>query len=208
MSVATVFDGVRATQRRRFDSRADTFEKLVLKVANDESLDPDEVADQLDQLDRTAEELATAAQRIVDRRGWAAQLVKDSELVAEHNTLFAQEQAAHAELAEAIRKAEFAHAARVGPIQSRIVAIAYERDAGQTSRNKLRQTSPHRSRLAKLDAERASLVIALQGPLALSLRQAKPVDVGFIQGEIQRAQSKVDQLAVEIAQLEREAIQP
>lgn len=209
MSIATVFDGVKIVQRERLDTRTNTFERLTLQVADDAKLDPDEVADQLDQLDRTAEELATAAQLIVDRRGWAAQLVKDAELLAEHNRLYAEEQAANAELAETIRKAKAAHAARVGPIQQRLVNIVRERDVGQTARNKLVQTSPLRQRLAKIDAERASFVIALQGPLGVALRHALPgIARGNCEAEIARTQAKADQLAVEIARLEQEALLP
>ena len=167
------------------------------------------VADQLDQLERTAEELATAAQRIVDRRGWAVLLVADAELLAEHNRLCAEEQVANEECAESIRAAKFKHTARVGPIQSRLVGIAYSRDAGQTARNRLIETSPHRPRLAKLDAERASLVIALQGELARQLRHALPgIATGNCQAEIARAQAKADQLAVEIELLEQAAMRP
>ena len=209
MSIATVLDSVKTAQLARLDAKVDAFEQLAMQVADGAALDPDEVADQLDQLDRTAEELATAAQLIVDRREWAALLPKDAELHAEHNRLVAEEQAADSEAAEAIRLAKAKHAARVGPIQARRVAIAYERDAGQTARNKLVQTSPQRERLAKLCAERGALVIALQDELARQLRHALPgVATGNAQAEIARAQVKVDQLAVEIARLEQEALRP
>ena len=209
MSIATVLDSVKTAQRERLDAKGATFAELSRKVADDESLDPDEVANQLDQLDRTAEELATAAQLIVDRREWAAQLVKDDALLAEHNQLVAEEQAADSEAAEAIRLAKAKHAQRVGPIQARRVAIAYERDAAQTARNKLLETSPQRPRLSKLCAERGALVIALQGELARQLRHALPgVAKGNCEAEIARAQAKVDQLAVEIARLEQEALRP
>ena len=208
MSIATVLDSVKTAQRERLDAKVDTFEQLAMQVADDAALDPDEVADQLDQLDRTAEELATAAQLIVDRREWAAQLVKDAELLAEHNTLYGSEQAANAELAETIRKAKAAHAARVGPIQQRLVNIVRERDAAQTAHNKLLETSPLRQRLGRLWDEHAACAIALQGPFGIALRSAKPNDVGYDQGEINRTEAKRDQLAVEIARLEREALQP
>ena len=203
-----ILEQLQKSEHARSSRRAETFEQLARQVADDANLDPDSVVETLNELDRTAEDLAKAAELIVSRREWAALLPRDAELQAEHNRIYAEEQSAHAELAEAIRKAKAAHAARVGPIQARIVAIAYARDAGQTARNKLVETSPLRQRLGKLCAERASFVIALEGPLQVSLRQAKPADVGFVQGEIQRTQAKADQLAVEIARLEQEALRP
>lgn len=208
MSLTAFFGNVKTAQRQRLAAKAETFESLALQVANDEHLDPDEVVDQLDDLGRSAEELATAAQLIVSRREWAAQLPRDAELLAEHNRLYAEEQAADAELAETIRKVKAAHAARVTPIQQRLVNIARERDAGQTARNKLLETSPLRQRLSKLCAEHSECLIALQGELGIALRQAKPADVGHWNGEITRAQAKAAQLAGEIARLEQEALLP
>ena len=54
----------------------------------------------------------------------------------------------------------------------------------------------------------ARFAFALQGPFGIALRSAKPNDVGYDQGEINRTEAKRDQLAVEIARLEREALQP
>ncbi len=209
MSIAEFTGNLKTAQQHRHEARSETFESLARQVADGAALDPDEVADQLDQLERTAEELATAAQLIVDRRAWATHLGKDAELHAEHNALCAEEQSANEDLAETIRQAKFSHAQKVTPLQSRIVTIAYARDSGQTARNRLLATSPLRERLAKLSGERGALAIALQGELARQLRHALPgVATGNAQAEIARTQAKVDQLAVEIEQLEREALVP
>lgn len=208
MGLTAFFGSVKTAQRQRLAAKSETFEELARQVADDESLDPDEVADKLDLLDRSADELATAAQLIVDRRAWSALIPRDAELHAEHNRLFAEQEAATAQHVEAIRLLNAKHAERVGAIQQRLATIATERDAGQTARNKLMQTSPLRQRLGKLYSERSEAVRALEGPLHVELRKAKPGDVGYWQAEISRAERKRDQLDGEIAQLEREALLP
>lgn len=207
--MSTVFcSELRTAEQRRHESRRVNFDELALQVADDVELDPDEVAEQLDQLGRTAEELSNAAQLIVDRRNWSAQIGRDAELHAEHNRLYAEQQAADVERDVAIKTIREKHAAKSGAIQTRLATIAFERDQSQTARNRLMTTSPHHARLSKLWTEHGELVCALQTRLGYQLRQAKPADVGFFQGEISRTQAAVARLAAEIAQLEREALQP
>lgn len=203
-----ILEQVRQSEQKRHASKNETFDELALQVADDASLDPDTVAEQLEGLGRTAEELANAAQLIVDRRGWAAQLLKESALLAEHNQLYAAQQAADTERDAVIRSAREQHASKSNEIQRRLASVDFERDSAQTAKNRLVETSPHHARLRKLWHEHSELVRALQERLPRELRQARPADVGFYKNEISRTQATADRLAAEIAQLEREALQP
>ena len=65
-NVSTIQDGLRLT-------RDEAFDRLAVSVADDADLDPSSVASELDDIGRTAEDLSSAAQLILDRRHWVAQ---------------------------------------------------------------------------------------------------------------------------------------
>ena len=75
--------------QRRFAATQDAFDELAKSVADERQLDPDDVAEVLHRLDRTAEDLADEADLIVRRRQWAADLSKVTTLDAEQSRLAA-----------------------------------------------------------------------------------------------------------------------
>ena len=75
--------------QRRFAATQDAFDELAKSVADERQLDPDDVAEVLHRLDRTAEDLADEADLILRRRQWAADLSKVTTLDAEQSRLAA-----------------------------------------------------------------------------------------------------------------------
>ncbi len=203
-----ILEQLRQSERKRQSSKVETFESLARQVADDAPLDPDEVVEQLDALGATAKELSDAAELIVDRRNWSAQIGREAELHTEFNRVYAEQQTADVERDVAIKNIREKHAERASVIQQQLATITFERDQSQTARNRLMTTSPLHACLSKLWTEHGELMCALQTKLPYQLRQAKPADVGFFEGEISRTKVAADELAAEIARLEREALQP
>ena len=75
--------------QRRFAATQAEFDVLAKSVADESQLDPDDVAEVLHRLDRTAEDLADEADLILRRRQWAADLSKVTTLDAEQSRLAA-----------------------------------------------------------------------------------------------------------------------
>lgn len=203
-----ILEQVRESERKRQSSQLETFESLSRQVADDAPLDPDVVAEQLEELGRTAEELSDAAELIVSRREWSAQLVQDADLHAEHNRLAAEMTAIIGERDAAIHAARVKADQATARINQRLATVDSERDKAQTARNRLTETSVHHDRLRKLWAEHGAAIYALQGRLAVELRQAAPMNLANVKREIARTEAKAEQLAAEIARLEREALIP
>ena len=206
--MTAILEQLQKSEHARSERRTETFEQLARQVADDANLDPDDVVETLHELDRTAEELATAAELVISRREWASQLPREAELEAEHNAIYDAQQRDDAAFEDGVRQLKSKHAARRDTRQQRLAAVATERALCGAARNKLLQTSPGREQLAKLRLERAAAVISLEGELHAALRAARPLDRGFCQGEILRTQALADRLAVEIAQLEQGALLP
>ena len=230
--MTTLMTDLQAVQQQRQAKNADTFHRLAQQVADGASLDPEAVISQLDSLDRTAAELDAAAGLILARRQWAAQAARESTLMAEHNRLYREQEAETATHAETIKAANATHAVKMADFQRKIAAIATERDRAQTARNRLLTSGPDAGRLSELWAEKGTLTVRIQQleaeqrphvalldrirreagkvfpPIDDTAAQNAALNDSRIRAEITRLESRLDQVAAELAQIEREALLP
>ena len=199
-NVASVQDGLKLTRDQAFD-------RLAVSVADDAVLDPTQVAEELETIGRTAEDLSTAAQLILDRRHWVAQLRQETALLQEHNKLAERDRLASLKHSNDLLLLRSAREAEVQSIAQALQKIDAQRSDAQTARNKLIETSPDYPRLRKLWATHGQLVMLLQGDLPRELRRDSPANQAGTQIRINAATTERDMLATEIARIEREALQ-
>jgi hypothetical protein len=199
-NVSTIQDGLKLT-------RAEAFDRLAVSVADDAELDPAAVADELETIGRTAEELSSAAQLILDRRHWVAQLRQETSLLQDHNKLAEQDRLASLKHSNDLMLLRSAREAEVQSIAQALSRIDGLRGDARTARNRLIETSPDYQRLRKLWEAHGQLVIALQNDLPRELRRDSPTNQAGTQIRINAATAERDRLAAEIARIEREALQ-
>ena len=200
-NVAGIQDGLRLT-------RDEAFTRLAVSVADDVLLDPATVADELETIGRSAEDLATAAQLILDRRHWVAQLRQETSLLKEHNKLAEQDRLASLKHSNALTLLRAARESEVRSIAQALQKIDAQRGDAQTARNKLIETSPDYPRLRKLWATHGQLVMALQDDLPRELRRDSPANQAGTRLRINAATIERDRLAAEISKLEAQALTP
>jgi hypothetical protein len=199
-NVAGIQDGLRLTRDQAFD-------RLAVSVADDALLDPSSVADELEVIGRTAEELSSAAQLILDRRHWVAQLRQETSLLQDHNKLAEQDRLANLKHSNDLMLLRSAREAEVQSIAQALQRIDAQRSDATTARNKLIETHPDYPRLRKLWAAHGQLVMLLQDDLPRELRRDSPTNQAGTQVRINTATAERDRLAAEIAKIEQEALQ-
>ena len=199
-NVAGIQDGLRLT-------RDEAFSRLAVSVADEALLDPATVASELDDIGRSAEELSSAAQLILDRRAWIIQLNAETSLLVEHNKLAEQDRLASLKHSNDLMLLRSAREAEVQSIAHALQKIDAQRSDATTARNRLVETSPDYQRLRKLWEAHGQLVIALQNDLPRELRRDSPTNQAGTQLRINAATIERDRLAAEISRIEREALQ-
>ena len=199
-NVAGIQDGLRLTRDQAFD-------RLAVSVADDALLDPSSVADELEVIGRTAEELSSAAQLILDRRAWVAQLRQETSLLVEHNRIAEMDRLASLKHSNDLTLLRSAREAEVQSIAQALQRIDAQRGDAQTARNKLIETHPEYPQLQKLWATHGQLVMLLQDDLPRELRRDSPANQPGTQLRINAATIERDRLAAEISRIEREALQ-
>ena len=200
-NVSTIQDGLRLT-------RDEAFDRLAISVADDAALDPMTVAAELEVIGKTAGELATAAQLILDRRHWVAQLRQETSLLQDHNKLAEQDRLASLKHSNDLMLLRSAREAEVQSIAQALQRIDAQRGDAQTARNKLIETAPDYPQLRRLWAAHGQLVMLLQDDLPRELRRDSPTNQAGTQLRINAATIERDRVANEIARIEREALAP
>ena len=127
-NVAGIQDGLRLT-------RDEAFSRLAVSVADEALLDPATVASELDDIGRSAEELSSAAQLILDRRHWVAQLRQETALLREHNKLAERDRLASLKHSNDLMLLRAAREAEVREISSALQKIDAQRGDAQTARS-------------------------------------------------------------------------
>ena len=199
-NVSTIQDGLKLT-------RDEAFDRLAVSVADDAELDPATVAEELETIGKTAAELSSAAQLILDRRHWVAQLRQETSLLQDHNKLAEQDRLASLKHSNDLMLLRSAREAEVQSIAQALQRIDAQRSDATTARNKLIETHPDYPRLRKLWAAHGRLVMLLQDDLPRELRRDSPANQAGTQLRINAATIERDRLAAEIARIEREALQ-
>jgi len=199
-NVSAIQDGLKLT-------RDEAFSRLAMAVADDADLDPSSVASELDDIGRSAEELSSAADLILRRRHWVAQLQQETALLQEHNKLAEKDRLASLKHSNDLLLLRAARESEVREISQALQRIDAQRGDAQTARNKLIETSPDYQRLRKLWEAHGQLVIALQNDLPRELRRDSPANQAGTQLRINAATIERDRLAAEITRIEREALQ-
>lgn len=194
--------------QRRAAATQDEFDELARSMADESQLDPDDVAEVLHRLDRTAEDLSSAAQLILDRRHWVAQLRQETELLVEHNRIAEIDRLASLKHSSDLTLLRAAREAEVQSIAQALQKIDSQRGDASTARNRLIETHPGYPQLRKLWAAHGQIVVALQDDLPRELRRDSPANQAGTQLRINAATVERDRLAKEIARIEREALAP
>lgn len=207
MSISAVLNKIIGRQAARKVERLQSYDELVRAVHAGTEPSEDEIETILESAGRTCDDLTRDVQLAIDRHAWAAQLATEPAFRAEHDKLYGEQIRADDEFNESMRRLRDEYSQRATAIQQRLVTVDAEIDRCQTARNRLTRSSLVHARLAELWTEHGATMIELQS-LPAQLRSARPADVGFFENEITRVQAAADQLAAEIAQLEREALQP
>ena len=162
MSISELCQNVAIAQNGLRLTRDEAFDRLAVSVADDAVLDPTQVAEELETIGRTAEDLSVAADLIAQRRQWAADLAKVATLDADQARLAG----IAAELDRAFKselltlKATFQAAMDRNAAESRIVDAGRER--ASTGRVRLVDTSRQFGELKKLWAASGALTQRLR----------------------------------------------
>jgi len=207
MSVRELCKSVAIAQTGLKLTRDEDFARLAKNVADDVFLDPATVADELETIGRSAQELSDAAQLILDRRHWVAQLRQETTLLQEHNELAEQDRQASLKHSNDLMVLRSAREAEVQSIAQALQRIDAQRGDAQTARNRLIETSPDYPQLQKLWATHGQLSMLLQDDLPRELRRDSPANQAGTQIRINAATIERDRLAAEISKLEAQALQ-
>ena len=188
-------------------TRDEAFDRLAISVADEAELDPASVADELEVIGRTAEELSSAAQLILDRRAWIIQLNAETSLLVEHNKLAEQDRLASLKHSNDLLLLRSAREAEVQEISQALQRIDSLRSDAQTARNKLIETHPDYQQLQKLWTTHGQLSQAIQERLPRELRQSDDGGASRASDALTKATIERDRVAAEIARIERGALQ-
>ena len=194
--------------RRRASAAQSEFDRLAIAVADNTQLNPDDVAEVLHRLERSAEDLATVAELILQRRLWAVEMSKGPLLDIEQARL--ADIAAELERrfkADILRlKTDFQLAMDSNTVAAR--SVDGDRGRAATARNRLIDTSRQFAELKRLWAAIGPLAQALQNDLPHELRHDSPTNRANTQLRINATVTKKEAIETAIRSLEQQALLP
>jgi hypothetical protein len=197
----SIWERISTVLHEKAKAQRTTVAELVTRLADDESVDPAEVAQTLEAAGVPLEDLRTAVETLKSRRQLQVQIEKEPALRQEQQALEAKLAQLGAEAAEFTRR----HRAAVAPLTARLQAIASEKVEVQRARRELCLTASAELQDELTRLEKKAGELAMQRDRAREFLQDDRNGAGHVQARVKKyAGDNQPESAMSLAQARQE----
>lgn len=174
MDFSKVFSSVSTVLQQRKQARAESYLTFVVQIADGNEPDLDALADMLDSVGKSANDLASDVELILNRRKWKAQLDRQPYWENERSRIHQTIEQEQKRINEAIQRLQAEYSKSYAELTAQEREVSRQIDLCSTSYNKLIETSGRQNEISELSLQRAAPLREIEGgDLGKELRRAR-----------------------------------